>query len=519
MKILTTLVRRMKIIPTWAWITISYALVHLPSLILLPVFADEAIYIRWAQLIQDDIARYAFFSMADGKPPLFMWILSLMVRPPFDPLWIARFSSLVIGLATVFVLRALIKEFTQNKIGIFAVTAIGIGAPFWFFYHRMALMDGLLTLLLSLTFLFTIRLSVSGEKKREYNFRLQNALCIAISFGLAMMTKTPALFAVPIIAVVPVFFWWEQGHRKLSDLVRLVMWVGGAGIMGIVFFLSLRVSPLFGALFARSSDFTFSFTELFSGEWKYVFLKSFPHNVGWIISYMTPELCVIAVLGLVSRKYRSRILFLLFCFLLFLSPLTLVGRVLWPRYFLPSIIFLTLAIGVSITALFEQKKLKLICQVLILLALIRAAYFLGTSYLDVRLIPFVKEDKVQYLEEWSAGFGNREVRDFIIKEQQLLPENSTKKIVILTEGSFGTLPDGLLMYFHSGNARNIEVHGIGVSVPAIPAQYVSRAKSDDVYYVLNSHRFGIINTEMLRKIMEVKRPNGPSLLLYKVTVK
>src|SRR3989344_497092 len=54
---------------------VVYLLLHLPSLTILPVFADEAIYIRWAQLIIDDWRRYLFFPMNDGKTPLFIWLL------------------------------------------------------------------------------------------------------------------------------------------------------------------------------------------------------------------------------------------------------------------------------------------------------------------------------------------------------------------------------------------------------------------------------------------------------------
>ena len=40
-------------------------LFHLDAL---PVFADESIYIRWAQLLRHDTA-YLFFALNDGKPP------------------------------------------------------------------------------------------------------------------------------------------------------------------------------------------------------------------------------------------------------------------------------------------------------------------------------------------------------------------------------------------------------------------------------------------------------------------
>ena len=38
----------------------------------LPVFADESIYIRWAQIMRSE-ATLRFLPLSDGKQPLFMW--------------------------------------------------------------------------------------------------------------------------------------------------------------------------------------------------------------------------------------------------------------------------------------------------------------------------------------------------------------------------------------------------------------------------------------------------------------
>jgi len=56
-------------------ILIFYLILTIFRLSKLPVFADEAIYIRWTQLIIDDWQRYLFFPMNDGKTPLQMWLM------------------------------------------------------------------------------------------------------------------------------------------------------------------------------------------------------------------------------------------------------------------------------------------------------------------------------------------------------------------------------------------------------------------------------------------------------------
>ncbi|MBD3279174.1 MAG: hypothetical protein GF390_00500, partial [Candidatus Pacebacteria bacterium] len=78
-----------------------YLLTHLYRLTALPVFADEAIYIRWAQLIMDDWQQYLFFAMNDGKTPLHIWLLVPFQYLFTDQLYAGRFLSVLVGLIQV----------------------------------------------------------------------------------------------------------------------------------------------------------------------------------------------------------------------------------------------------------------------------------------------------------------------------------------------------------------------------------------------------------------------------------
>lgn len=505
-------------IPEWIWVAGLFLISHLKSLTLLPVFADEAIYIRWAQLIQDDPGRYTFFSMMDGKPPLFIWLLSWALRLFSDPLFASRFLSVLVGLFTVFSLRSIVREFTEDRVARWTVTLAGTFLPFWFFYHRMALMDSLLALFLAISFSFAIRLSKSKPKNSRE--KIEDIILLGVFFGAALMTKIPAIFAIPIIAITPVYFWRLEDKRSLTSLIFKLLPVAIGGFLGCLFFLMLKISPLFGSLFSRSTDFTFTFHDLITGEWRYVLGNSFRRNMGWIVFYFSPGLALIPFLGLWMKKNRHHIIFLLFSAFIFFAPLTLFGRVLWPRYFLPCIIFLTIAAAVALPELLKHRVLKTISITLLLIAIGCSFYTTIASYTNPAKIPFVPEDKSQYLNEWSAGYGNTEVRAYIVERQKHLSSDSSKKIIVLTEGSFGTLPDGLLMYFHGEEkAKNLEIHGIGLNVPRIPEEFLVLAKANEVYYMVNSHRLGIVDLNSLKKIFEVKRPNGPSLLLFQVIPK
>src|SRR3990172_3195673 len=81
-------------------ITASAFLIRFINLTSLPVFADEAIYIRWSQIMANE-PTLRFLPLSDGKQPLYMWVLMLVVDRFSDPLFVGRFISLLCGIGTV----------------------------------------------------------------------------------------------------------------------------------------------------------------------------------------------------------------------------------------------------------------------------------------------------------------------------------------------------------------------------------------------------------------------------------
>jgi hypothetical protein len=77
-----------------------YLILRLPNLTLLPIFADEAIYIRWSQVMKAE-ATLRFLPMTDGKQPLFMWMLMPMLKLIEDPLLAGRLLSVASGLGSL----------------------------------------------------------------------------------------------------------------------------------------------------------------------------------------------------------------------------------------------------------------------------------------------------------------------------------------------------------------------------------------------------------------------------------
>lgn len=472
-------------------LVVFYLCTHLFGLLQLPVFADEAIYIRWAQLIMDDPNRYAFFPLNDGKTPLFIWSLIPWQSVFNDQLFAGRFVSVLVGLGQVLITMLLAKELKLDRkwqlVSGFLVTVL----PFWFFYHRMALMDGMLVLWLSLSFLCVLK----AVKQQSWWWTLG----VGLSFGAGMLTKLPAILFVAPLAV-GAFLPFTNGKKldlkALLTQEKLLGWAlqfALAGSVGLGLFLLLKFNPAFGQLFSRGSDFLFKAEELSAGQ----IVKNLWFNgknfLGVLGSYLNWACLALILAATFFKKHRSTIILLILMAFAFMIPIQLLGKVIYPRYLLPVALPLTLALTLALDAFIEKtERLKVGIRKVVLgsfLALSIANIATGAIRFDVyswvnpNFVPFTLADQVQYLTEWSAGNGIKQVSQAALKTS----ENSS--LLVLTEGYFGTLPDGLLMYLHGKPLHNLFVEGIGQPIMAIPPQMIEKAKLyDQVWLVINTHR-------------------------------
>ena len=66
-------------------ILVLAAVLRFVNLNSLPIFADEAIYVRWSQVMRAE-SSLRFLPLSDGKQPLFMWatipILKIFTTDP-----------------------------------------------------------------------------------------------------------------------------------------------------------------------------------------------------------------------------------------------------------------------------------------------------------------------------------------------------------------------------------------------------------------------------------------------------
>src|SRR3990167_533107 len=108
---------------------------RLYNLTILPVFGDEAIYIRWAQVMRAE-PTLRFLPLSDGKQPLFMWSVIPFLKVFADPLLAGRLVSVLTGMATLVGIFVLTQSlFKSIKTSHFATFFYAI-SPFSIFFDR-----------------------------------------------------------------------------------------------------------------------------------------------------------------------------------------------------------------------------------------------------------------------------------------------------------------------------------------------------------------------------------------------
>lgn len=473
-----------------------YLTTRLWRLTYLPVFADEAIYLRWSQLIISDPKQYLFFSMNDGKTPLQIWLNVPFLLLFSDPLWAGRLVTVLVGLGQMAVVAALVKNFGGGRRTAILGAGLVLILPGWFLHGRLALLDALMTLWLSLSLLFIKKtvdqLSWTGLKK---NWR--RILCLAglagVFFGAALWTKFAALIFLPVMLFIGIVLspekkcrigavdWWKENFLVVAAM-------GLAGAVGGIIFLSLKFTPVFSQIFARGGDFLYPSSVLLSSEIWSIVARNSSNFLAFLANYASwPFLAGTLILSVLVWKKNRQPLYLLLGGLIFLLPMILLGKVVYPRYLLPSLIFISLAGTLAMATWWRkwQKQwwLRWLPTVILLPTLLLSVNFMIKSTSDLARWPLVEADAAQYLATWSAGFG--------VPETVALIKNlsAQERVLVLTEGYFGTLPDALLMYFFKEDVSNLAIEGIGQPVVAIPQRELARfSEFDRIILVVNSNR-------------------------------
>ena len=214
----------------WLWLAVGIILLLLTrtiNLTRLPIFCDEAIYIRWSQIAWKE-ASLRFISLTDGKQPFQTWITIPFLKIFPDPLVAGRLPAALAGIALPFVLGALSFLLCPKSKKIpLLVFFLTIFCPYLLLYSRMALAEAWLTLFAAGAVFFSYLLA----KTR----RLDVALLAGGWLGLALLVKSQAWFFLLLFPLGILFVPIDFSKKNFREARKFL------GLFLVVFFIAYLI--------------------------------------------------------------------------------------------------------------------------------------------------------------------------------------------------------------------------------------------------------------------------------------
>lgn len=479
----------------------SYFVLRLPNLTLQPIFADEAIYIRWAQVMRAE-PTLRFLPLSDGKTPLFMWMMMPLFKIFSDPLFVGRFLSVILGLFTLLGVFSLSKKVFNKQTACWA-SLLYVVTPYTVFFDRMALVDSMLTSFTIWIVYFSIWLSTS--------LRLDLAMILGFLLGGAWLTKTPAILN---LFILPITLLGIRKNVKKNTVIKHLILLGISILIALTIYNLLRLGPEFQQLSRRNADYMFSINEVL----KHLldpFIPHFHDISDWFPKLLTLPNLILMGLGayfVVVKFNRFGIIILLWSLIPILVQMALL-KTFTARYLLPSqALFIVLA-GFGLYNLLNRVKIFNLGKTIIALSIILPMSLVFDYQLLTNPPPqsLPKAERRGYFEDWTAGYGFKDIAQF------LLEKSKSQKVVVGTEGFFGTLPDGLQIYL---DKSNISIIG---SSPIVSEQIRKAAKENSTFFVINKRRSPGVADAILIKEYPKAKPQDDSpqdaILFYEILPK
>lgn len=467
----------------------------------LPIFTDEAIYIRWAQIgLQDP--NWRFISLSDGKQPLFTWVMMPLLNFINDPLVAGRMVSVIGGALSVVALWFVSYELFRNKRIAYLSSLIYVVYPFAQVADRMALYDSL-----SGAFtLWALYFSIMLVRK----LRLDIAYTLGLAIGFGVLNKSTNFFSLYLLPFTLILFNFALKGRS-ERVIRWILLSIIAVVLSVAMYSILRLSGLFHMVELKNALFIYPFAEWINHPFDF-FIGNLMGMIDWVVEYLKWPFIILLVLSFRDRKFTKEKILLFLYFALPFIALALFARILFPRF----IFFMTLSLLPLIAyglydflSLLLSKYAKKIKGVRLTFAatLVAFAFLIYPLYVSYQFAfdpinsKIAKPDNAQYVNHWTAGWGVRESVEYFRSQ------DPQEQIFIATEGTFGLMPFALEIYLKDN--PNVTIKGYWPLENELPAEVLNIAKEKKTYIVFyQPNNINPPNPENLRLIMKTQAGNS-----------
>jgi len=455
------------------------------------VFVDEAIYIRWSQVMKAE-SNLRFLPQTDGKQPLFMWSTIPFFKISDDPLIAGRLVSVATGfgalIGTGFLTYLIFGDLLVASLSMLVFSVL----PFSVFFDRMALADSMLAMFGIWSLAFSILFAKTNK--------LDHAMFLGFAIGGGLLTKSPAIMFYIWFAVSVLFFFRPKGNN-IKAIGNLLLGSLAIVIISQAMYGILRLGPAFEMIGSRNQDYLFTWKEVL-GHPLNPLIGNLKTTLNWLWLLFSPTLLLALIFGLFPKKTRTLSIFLIVVSLMPLIAQASIAKVYTSRYALFAVLPLVPVIGFGLNWLVTRKGLLIKLSTIILL-IVPFVFSILCVFAPTKA-PLSYDMHTGYLEEWTAGWGQKEVAQYLIDL-----ESKGEKIVVFTEGYFGTLPDGLQIY--TEGHKNIIVVGSSPKINNLPEGLVNTSPENKRFFVFNKSR-NFLQPSVQEKLKLIKEYPKPARL-------
>lgn len=472
-----------------------FFLTRFVNLTIIPIFTDEAIYLRWAQIGIVD-ARWRFISLIDGKQPLLIWLFYPALKLIDDPLIAGRLVSIIAGFTGMIGLASFGWYVTKKTSGFFIGAVIYLLLPFFLQYDRLAIYEALLTSISIWSLFFTYLLA----KTR----RLDVALILGMIVGAGLLTKSSANFFWMLLPLSLLVADWNKKNLKIS----LVKWVGLFAVVVVIsqiFNNILRLSEFRHIIGEKNLQFLYSFSEIASDPFRHL-MGNLTGLTSWLVSYLTVPLVLAVILAmwwLLQRNMRVGLFFLGYFSIPFLG-LAVFGKVIYPRFLLFMLPALLIPLIYWVQYWLSKAKYKRWVYGALILILLPALYFDMKLLTDPIHAPMPYADRQQLINDWPAGYGIKEAVAYLDEQAE------NDHIFVGTEGTFGLYPMALELYLGKDPQVTFKPYW---PVNEFPEELQMLARNNPTF-LLFKERQEIPKEWPLELIAQYQRGDGPTYLKF-----
>lgn len=402
---------------------------------LFPILVDEAIYLRWAEIIHHQ--GEWFVSLLDGKQPLSYWMLAaLRICGPADPLTGARLLSVAAGTAATASLGLFAIRLCGRAAGCVAALLYAV-MPYALLYDRIAYTDSLVNLFGILVAWSSFECFAS-ERPGPYRIGLA-----AAALGTAVLIKSTALqFGFFPLSLGVLYL----RRNRVSFFSRLAIVLGVPAILLCATSVLAPEGPRLREInpVVHRSDFFTPVHELFAGG------SSMSANsellAGYLAAYVTWPLVAAAICGVayLAAGRKMATLTVIFAGLAPLLPQLLLLRYFPGRYVFPHMWPLLLACACLATIAGWAGRFVYVLVLLVLC--LRASVFLAEP---AQVLHW--RDSAEFLSSGPySGYGVREAALFLLETAR-----THGPFVLLTDPWWGPPADAMFAYLNEKNGVRV----------------------------------------------------------------